>query len=649
MHRLRRAAARLIAAIAVVAATPVWAADPPPLSAYGDLPGLEDAALSPGGHLAVLGDVKGKRMLVVLDPAMKPIKAMEIPAIKVRGIDWAGDDTILLTRSETVDLGDRFVADKGEITNVMLIPLDDERPVREVFAGERKLVKAVFGGGSIRAVGGKWVGYFSGREMVEQQDGSYMYEGASSSLYAVDVTTNEPKRLARPPVRGIYREWLIDATGEISATLDWKSGTRDWTIVNRTGAQIAAGNQSHGEIELVAFGNDGTSVIYNEDDGDGVAHWFQVPLDGSAEASEVFADQTIDTIFVQPYSSRMIGYRPDDGDDSVVFFDPARQSAVDGINKAFEHVNPRLRDWTPDFGKVLISTNGNGDSGTWYLLDTVHKQSNLVGVERPQIGARVGPISTVDYKAADGTELRGILTLPLDGRRTGLPLVVLPHGGPHSHDLARFDWWAQAFASRGYAVFQPNFRGSTDRDEAFRQASYGQWGRKMQTDISDGVAELARQGIIDPARACIVGASYGGYAALAGVTLQQGLYRCAVAVAGVSDLKMMYERELLESGRNRFLKANLKEELGEPSTLDQVSPRRLARRADAPILLIHGKDDTVVPFNQSAVMADALKDAGKPYEMVVLDKEDHWLSRAETRKQMLEAAVAFVEEYNPPN
>jgi dipeptidyl aminopeptidase/acylaminoacyl peptidase len=150
-------------------------------------------------------------------------------------------------------------------------------------------------------------------------------------------------------------------------------------------------------------------------------------------------------------------------------------------------------------------------------------RANGVGVERLAIEPeQVGPISTVAYTAADGLELDGILTLPPGREAKDLPLVMLPHGGPHAYDEVAFDWWAQAFASRGYAVFQPNFRGSTNRDDAFVRAGYGEWGRKMQSDISDGLQALADKGIVDPKRACIVGASYGGYAALAGVTLQQG-------------------------------------------------------------------------------------------------------------------------------
>jgi dipeptidyl aminopeptidase/acylaminoacyl peptidase len=651
MHAFGRAALRALLALAALSAAPVVAADPPPLSAYGDLPALEQGSLSPGGNLALLGQFKGKRMLVLFDPSLKPLKAMEVPAdLKVRDMTWVGDESVLVERSETVKLDTaRFTASKGEIFNVMIVPVDNARPVRTVFADERRMVKAIFGGPYIRSVDHKWYGYFGGREMADIGEGHYEYQGSPTSLYAVDVLSNEPRRIGGGTVSGLWRDWLLDANGEIAATLDWREGNHEWILENKAGQTIASGSQPKGDVGLVAFGKDGKTAIYSEVDESDTTVWYQVPLDGSARPVEFLPDEAIDSWYLQPFTSRMIGYRPDDSAGAVVFFDPAMQAMADGIMKAYAGINPQIAAWTPDFHKVLLTTNGNGDSGTWYLLDTVNKQAQRIGLERPLIGAWVGPISTIDYKAADGTDLRGILTLPPDRPGKNLPIVVLPHGGPHAEDFARFDWWAQAFASRGYAVFQPNFRGSTDRDEAFEHAGYGQWGRKMQTDISDGLAELVRRGIADPKRACIMGASYGGYAALAGVTLQHGLYRCAVAVAGVSDLKMHYDSELYRRGGSRFLKANLEEELGDPDTFDEVSPRRHASLADAPILLIHGKDDTVVPFAESTAMADALKDAGKPYEMVVLEKEDHWLSRAETRQQMLEAALSFVEKYNPSN
>jgi dipeptidyl aminopeptidase/acylaminoacyl peptidase len=245
--------------------------------------------------------------------------------------------------------------------------------------------------------------------------------------------------------------------------------------------------------------------------------------------------------------------------------------------------------------------------------------------------------------------MNGVLTLPPGREAKNLPVILLPHGGPTARSYPGFDWQAQAFASRGYAVFQPNFRGSSGFGPKFERAGDGEWGRKMQTDISDGLAELARQGIVDPKRACIVGGSYGGYAALAGVTLQQNLYRCAVSLAGIGDLSKMVDTKKRESGSDRTLKRSLERMIGSGRDLKEISPIFFADRADAPILLVHGKDDTVVDYDQSNDMAAALRRANKPVVFVTLEGEDHWLSKSETRLAMLEATLAFVQKHNPPD
>jgi dipeptidyl aminopeptidase/acylaminoacyl peptidase len=259
----------------------------------------------------------------------------------------------------------------------------------------------------------------------------------------------------------------------------------------------------------------------------------------------------------------------------------------------------------------------------------------------------------ITYEAADGLKIPAYLTLPAGKPVSKLPLIVFPHGGPADRDTADFDWWTQAMAAQGYAVLRPNFRGSTTT-QSFMTAGYGQWGRKMQTDLSDGVRYLAKQGTIDPARVCIVGASYGGYAALAGVTLDPGVYRCAVSVAGISDLKQMLKWEKQrESGGdhvgtrfwNRFMGVTGPDD---PS-LDAISPIKHLDRVNVPVLLIHGKDDTVVAYEQSEIMLKALKKANKPVELVTLKKEDHWLSRSETRLLMLQSSVAFLKANNPPD
>jgi len=341
---------------------------------------------------------------------------------------------------------------------------------------------------------------------------------------------------------------------------------------------------------------------------------------------------------------------------------------TDGTRTTYEFIDPRLaRQWhqieeklsgkgplivssSDDFARVVLSVGS--PAGPQYLLaDMRSGEAMSLGPEYRWLPA-VGEVRAIEYPAADGLLIPGFLTLPVRGPREKMSLVVLPHGGPEARDEGGFDWWAQALANAGYAVLQPNFRGSTVSD-AHVAAGHGEWGRKMQTDLSDGVRYLAGEGLIDPARVCILGASYGGYAALAGVSLQRGIYRCAVAVAGLSDLHWIVQKNagfrLNTNLRTRYGERLLGvSDVGDPS-IDERSPLEHADAVTVPVLLIHGRDDTVVPYDQSRRMADALERLHKSVQIVDLKSEDHWLSRSETRLQMLAATVAFLKAHNPPD
>lgn len=621
-----------------------------PLERYGALPGVEDMSLSPDGkaHAAVTR-VNNTRIFLVFDDAGKVRASMPVGEAKIRSVDWASPEIVLVTLSTTENLGPDFVQSKIELYGAARITLDGQK-AELVFARDPSMARAVWGNYGARTVAGKTVGYFGGVQFTQSTASrtEYVFDHGRPALFQVDLATNRSRKVANSPSEGIYRDWLVDGAGEVAATLDIVSSSGNWKITNQRGTAIASGKNLGGKVGFVALGKEGATVIYSETAAtEGAVRWFEVPLAGGS-AQEVWADVDIERIFVDPANGRMLGYLERGEAPRPVLFDPARQADIARVYRAFPKRRVRIADWSADFRKFLVHTDGNGDPGTWFAIDMAAKRAEPIGDDYPGIPAQqVGAISRVAYKAADGLDLDGILSLPPGPATKNLPVVVLPHGGPHAHDEPGFDWWAQAFASRGYAVFQPNFRGSTGRGEEFKRAGYGQWGRKMQTDLSDGLAELARQGVVDPKRACIVGASYGGYAALAGVTLQKGLYRCAVAVAPVSDLADMYWTDYRESGGNSMLRRNLNESLGAPSTFAEVSPRKHARDANAPILLIHGKDDTVVPYKQSTAMLDALRDAGKPAELVTLREEDHWLSRGPTRLQMLEAAIGFVQKHNP--
>ena len=205
---------------------------------------------------------------------------------------------------------------------------------------------------------------------------------------------------------------------------------------------------------------------------------------------------------------------------------------------------------------------------------------------------------------------------------------------------------AQYFASRGYMILQPNFRGSSGFGAAFRDAGLGEWGGKMQDDITDGVNALVRSGRVDPSRICIIGASYGGYAALAGGAFTPDLYRCVAAIAPVADLPAMLREERRDHGAKHWVVDYWRSLIGDPRAerdkLEAISPVNSAEKFQAPVLLIHGRDDLVVPMSQSRAMESALKRAGKDVQMIELKGEDHWLSTSEARLATLKALDAFV-------
>ena len=236
-----------------------------------------------------------------------------------------------------------------------------------------------------------------------------------------------------------------------------------------------------------------------------------------------------------------------------------------------------------------------------------------------------------------------MLTLPRNRPATNLPLIVMPHGGPGARDMEAYDWWAQYMAELGYAIIQPNSRGSTGYGVAFEKAGQGEWGLKMQDDLLDAIDYAAKQGLADPKRVCIVGGSYGGYAAMRGAQRDSARYKCAISFAGISDLSAMkrYDTKFLfgSYGKTYWTK--------QVRDFSAVSPRFHAADFTVLILIAHGVEDKRVPVKQSRWLAEELKKAGKTYQYLEQKEGDHHFSRAEDRLQFLKATKAFLDKYNP--
>ncbi len=247
----------------------------------------------------------------------------------------------------------------------------------------------------------------------------------------------------------------------------------------------------------------------------------------------------------------------------------------------------------------------------------------------------------ISYTSRDGVKIEGYLTLPAKlSKARNLPTIVHPHGGPAKRDALSLDYITKFMVARGYAVLQMNFRGSSGYGDKFLKAGLKKWGLAMQDDITDGVRWLIRQGIADPERICIVGASYGGYAAMMGAVKTPDLYRCAVSYAGVSDLISYVDQA------DAVKKPIVKQQIGtKRKQLASTSPINLVDAIKIPILLAHGDNDRVVPLAQSSRMAERLEQAGKPFELLVLSGTDHNLSRARSRATFLKRLEGFLFEH----
>jgi dipeptidyl aminopeptidase/acylaminoacyl peptidase len=305
---------------------------------------------------------------------------------------------------------------------------------------------------------------------------------------------------------------------------------------------------------------------------------------------------------------------------------------------------------------MLLYADGGAQPGRYMLFDRAAKKLTQVARSRPEIDARdIAEVVTIEYKARDGLKIPGIITWPTNvpaDQRKKLPLVVMPHGGPESYDSVGFDWLAQFLANEGYMVLQPNFRGSSGFGAAFAEAGYHEWGRKMQDDITDGVKATQTVGWSDPARTCIFGWSYGGYAALAGGATTPDIYKCVAAIAGPSDLRAMLGWEKRERGADSTAYAYWSRVIGDPDAdkeaIDAVSPARLAAQFKAPVLLIHGTEDRIVDPAQSDKMESALKAAGKQVTYIRIKGDDHGLVNPDSRKTALTALSEFLAKYLKP-
>lgn len=636
----------MVGVMAVVAALPMTAqAAPPPVEAYAALPIEGKPRLSPDGQaLAMIAQVKGRYALVVWPLAAgKGPSAVPTDPFLPKEVWWKTPDR-LVARLETYASGGSseptyvaraiaFDANGGNVTALVHEKYRDPTShvaVEHLNQDQGGLVARLPDDPDhiLLQIEDSEHAFPDVRRININDGGGPVVVSGRSGVWGWEADPQGVIRLASGEVRP--QEGVFD-----TQVRDDADGA--WRVVNRR--NLKAGDPP---FLPVAFAEDDAKTLYLRAPSKyGTLGLYRFDTVEKKITGEVAASPQGD-IQAEVIDNRLVSYSDPQNLGHDLYLDRAWAADLAAVDHALPGRVNKIVDRLPNGSRVLLFSRQANSPGSYWLLDRTSGKPSLTEVETnyDQIAPeQVAPVKIVHYKARDGLEIPALLTLPVGSASGALPFVVLPHGGPYSHDgNGHFDYLAQFLASRGYGVLQPQFRGSTGFGEAFQRAGNQQWGTAIQDDISDGTAWLISQKLADPGRIAIVGLSFGGYAALNGVVREPSLYKAAVAFGAPSDL--VDWRDRFRGFRQRSTMAAL---LGsDAAVLAASSPARHADRITVPLLLVQGRKDWVVPSSQAETMEAALKQAGKPAEVIYLPEADHFLSHVEDRAAFLTALERFL-------
>ncbi len=616
-----------------------------PSAAFAARSGLSAMKLSPDGNRIALKAVAsdGKTRLAVLDSNTKQvIRNLEIPAIKeLEWVRWAGNNRIVISLSQ---LG-RIFGEDVSFTRLFVYDLTT---------------------GSFTFVGKQEMGVTGDNVLHIDPAGEFLLLSMQRTVmdwpsvwrFPLDGTA-EKAGLQVQPQRQHVGAWYADDQGVVRMALEVLDSGNYKLIYRRTAAEdfrVATvidrvGGDKRGEwiFAQLTAGTDEGRVLEKDDSGHYVLR--KVVFSTGETKETIFArpGSDIDDVWIDENNQLVAAYWTDDRD-RTEWFDPEMKALQAQLDKALAGNEVRLFARSRDRSRLLVWAGRENDPGVWYIYTPAARKLDLFFAEKPHIDpAQMAVPTFITYKARDGVEIKALLTLPPGRAPKNLPLIVLPHGGPYGvHDQLTFDTEAQFLANRGYAVLQPNYRGSGGNGDDFVKLGEGQVGRKMQDDLDDGMDWAVARGYADPKRVCLVGASYGGYAALWGVIRNPERYRCAASFAGVTDwaAQLRYDKNYFSRESGRKWKAKISGSQ-QGFSLDDVSPVKQIGRLTRPVLLVHGERDFRVPFKQYTALKLAAAAAGKPLELLTFPDEGHGFDKAANEAKWLDTLEAFLRRHNP--
>jgi len=632
--------------------SPAVRADPLPVEIYAALPAADNVRLSPDGlQVAMMSPKAGQLAVKIWHPDGKVDWLVPTRADQLSWICWKGDDRLLLGLRFTGHAGQGVpvaetrlliasVADQAQVPVTFIAPQSppDVRIVRRDMYHpphlQDRLISAL------------------------PNDSDHVLLAASQQdwhhPWVMRVDTHHGLSLPFLYPTGNVVRWLADPGGAVRLAVAVDSRAEhgfdlvvrvrdaeqgDWHIIHR--AQI---DRDPRFIPL-AFASGSPSTLFvlvDQDNGRLALRSFDTKslVIGPVLAADPECD-------IEPVmrDNRLLGYINPCRGPVETYLERGWQQDQALLKQFLQVDDVALIDRSADGGVVLARSSSTVAAPPlyWYFdRSRAGGTLTLIADSNPGMTAdHVAPVRRVSYRARDGQTIPALLTLPPDPTGRPIGFVVLPHGGPAAHDSEEWDWLVQSIAGRGYGVLQPQFRGSSGHGAEFQRAGYGEWGGRMQDDVNDARNWLIATRLADPEHLCIVGVSYGGYAALMGAAQQPGLYRCAVAIAPVTDLTQLIGQQLF----TEFGDVNRDRIIGTQSGESLRSPLDQADNFTVPVLLIHGRQDYTVPVSHSEALERRLRAAGRSVRALYLDRADHFFGRYEDRLDCLRALDSFLATY----
>lgn len=616
-----------------------------PLEDYAALPSFISAKLSPDGKkISYISSDAGRRALMVLP--LDGSAQLLIPSqqgAEIIGHTWANDHIILQT-----------------LTMSVRRPYYRNKLVRETrivaYDIHKKTAKWLGKPIDNKGLGGDKKQYASQTERIVSllpKDKDHIllqldfYSGSRDQVYKVNL--NSGKRSVVKAGNDGVQYWFADHSGEVRLGVgtNLQKNRRNTAII-----RDAAGNWQDitqkgwfDNFDVHGFSQDPNIIFVRGLNEHGTHSFYSFDLSKGTILEQIAQNPAVDMdwLDIDKQTGTLLGYSYDYKGRKFIYTDPNFAALQKAMSGAFPGATVRVADYSPTTGRYLILSANPGGIGTYYLYDQQQSQLSAISPVREGFAPQATSMTqSITINMRDKTDIEAILSLPItyDGV-SRLPFVVMPHGGPHSRASGDWSYDVQFLIDKGYGVLQPNFRGSTGFGQDFMLAGKQQWGGLMQQDVQDSTLWLSQQGFADPGRICVMGGSYGGYAALMASLEAKQLFKCAISINGVSDLPALKEHD-----KGYISSDNWVDDMGLVGAKDEeVSPIHQASRVNIPVLLIAAKDDSRVPFDQSKSFFKKLKSLGKPVKYEELKEGEHALHTEASRERMLKAVDKFLTKH----